>query len=119
MNYQFKSDNMDISESMKELAKEKISKLEHRFKNVDEGSKYARVVMNKAPVEQFAVRIDLDIDGEEFFTDETNYSLETALVLAVEELERKVNKSKYGAAASSDWEERREAKRFNPDDEEN
>ena len=69
--------------------------------------------MNTAPVEQFEVKIELDLDGEHFFTNEINFTLETALVLAVEELDRLIEKSRFG---SKNWEEKRESKRFQPDE---
>jgi ribosomal subunit interface protein len=112
MNYQISSDNMEVTESMKELAREKLSRIEERFDYIPEGSKSARVVMNTAPVEQFEVRVEINLDGNVFFTDETNYSLETALITAVEELDRQIEKSKLG---SEDWEKQREAKRFDPE----
>lgn len=113
MKYQITSDNMQVTDSMRELAIEKLSKIDNRFMDIPEESKSARIVMNTAPVEQFEVRIELDLDGEHFFTDETNFTLETALVLAVEELDRQIEKSKFG---TKDWEDRREAKRFQPEE---
>lgn len=113
MNYQITSDNMQVSESMKELAQEKISKIEPRFEKISDDSKSVRVVMNTAPVEQFQVKTELDIDGTLFFADEINYSLESALIASVEELERQIEKSKFG---TKDWEDQREAKRFQPDE---
>jgi ribosomal subunit interface protein len=113
MNYQITSDNIEISESMRELARIKLSKLENRFKGVPEGSKSTRVVMNKEPVDRFGVKVELDIDGTVFFIDQKSFTVENALIIAVEDLERQIEKSKYG---STDWEEKRESKRFPTDD---
>ena len=86
MNYQITSDNMQVSESMKEMAISKLFKLENRFKDLPEGATSARIVMNLAPVERFAVKIELDLNGKVYFTDETQYTMETALVNAVEDV---------------------------------
>jgi ribosomal subunit interface protein len=115
MNYQITSDNVEISNSMKELALEKLSRVENKLKNVPEGSKSCRVVLNTAPDETFEVKLDVVAEGESFFTSEVGYSLEAALLLAIEELERQIEKSKFGG---SGWEDTRESKRFptdNPD----
>jgi ribosomal subunit interface protein len=112
MNYQITSDNIEVSESMRELAKVKLSKLENRFKDVPEGSKSARIVMNTEPVERFGVKIELNIDGTMFFIDQKGFTLEACLITAVEELERQVEKSKFGTAG---WEDKRESKRFPTD----
>ncbi|EKE00136.1 MAG: hypothetical protein ACD_22C00088G0005 [uncultured bacterium] len=113
MKYQITSDNIQISESMKVLAEEKLAKIDGRFTNIPEESKSVRVVLNTSPNDCFEVKIELTVDGHNFFTDETEHTLETALVNAVEELERQIDKSKYW---EKDWEEQRESKRFPADD---
>ncbi len=113
MNYQITSDNIQISESMKVLAKEKLAKFEGRLADIPEESKSVRVVLNTSPNECFAVKVELTVNGQTFFTDETEHTLETALVNAVLELERQITKSKY---FEKDWEEQRESKRFPVDD---
>ena len=112
MNYQFASDNMQISESMKELAQSKLARLEHRLTNFAEGSLAVRVVMNTAPVEQFSVKVEMDLNGKAFFAEETKPALETALIAAVEEVDRQLEK-----VTSKDWEKYRQAKRFDPAEE--
>lgn len=113
MNYQITSDNIEISNSMKVLATDKLSRLDNKLKDVPEGSKSCRVVLNTAPDNTYEVKIEAIIDGEKFFSEEVGYTLESALILAIEELEKQLEKSKYGGA---DWEERREQKRFPTND---
>lgn len=115
MNYQITSDNIELSESMKTLAQEKLAKLNPRLKNIPEELKSCRVVMNSAPLEQFAVKLELTLKGKMFFTDERNYNLETALILAVEELERQLEKN-WSKEDEKAWEERRESKRVDEED---
>ena len=116
MQYQIQSDNMDLSPSMTDLAKSKMAKLDRHFKNIDPESVHARIVMNTAPQDQFEVKIRLVVKGAEYFTDETNFVLETALVMAVEELDRRLEKDKFVSKTEKEWEEQREAKRVSDED---
>ena len=86
MIYQITSDNIDLSKSMETLAKNKFERIENRTKNLPNDSCFARIVLNSAPDEQFEVRADLDINGKKYFSDETEFSLEAALIAVVEEL---------------------------------
>ena len=94
MQYQLTSDNMQISPSMEVLTKEKFVRLEHRFKNVPEGSKSIRVVINTAPAEMFVVKAEVLANGKKYFSDENDYTLEGALIKTVEELVRMTEKEK-------------------------
>ncbi len=116
MKFQTQSDNMDLSPSMSALAKEKMAKLDKHFRDYDPELIHARIVMNTAPVDKFAVKIRLVVNGEEFFTDETSFSLEHALILAVEELDRQLEKDKSKHHAERKWEDQREAKRLTPEE---
>lgn len=86
MLYQITSDNIDLSPSMEALTKEKFERLENRTGHLPEGSCFARVVLNSVPDDQFEVRVNLDLSGKEYFSDETAFTLENALVVVVEEL---------------------------------
>ena len=86
MQYQITSDNMEITPSMEALAKQKFARIEHRFKDVDDGSKSARIVLNSAPGGMFTVKGLIVVKGKEYFSDETDYNLESALVKTVEEI---------------------------------
>ena len=86
MQYQITSDNIDISSSMEALTKEKFERIESRIKHLPEGSCFARVVLNAVQDNHFEVKVNLDLSGKEYFSDETAFSLENALVVVVEEL---------------------------------
>lgn len=115
MKYQITSDNIEISESMKHLAKEKMAKIEHHVKNAPPEASSCRVVMNTAPDNMFTIKIELDLNGKMFFTDETGPVLETTLISAVEELDRQIEKKLTGKHEKN-WEEKRESKRLQPTD---
>lgn len=86
MIYQITSDNIDLSESMETLTKDKFERVESRVKHFPQDSCFARVVLNSAPEEQFTVKSELELNGKKYFSDETDFSLESALVKTVEEL---------------------------------
>ena len=86
MQYQITSDNIDLSPSMEVLTKDKFERIEVRTSNLPEGSCFARVVLNTVPDEQFEVKVNLILSGKEYFSDQTAYTLENALVVVVEEL---------------------------------
>ena len=109
MDYQITSDNIDLSPSMVELAKSKLSKLENKISDIPQESRTFRVVMNSAPNQNFSVKVELLLNGKKFFTDETSFSLESALILSVEELERMIEKEQNH---SRKWSVKRAGKRF-------
>ena len=115
MQYQITSDNIQMSPSMEVLAKEKVGKLENQLKHLPEDARLIRVVMNKMPDNTFEVKLLITVRGKEYFTDEADYLLETALVKAVDELERMLKKEKVIVSAQ-DWEQAREAKRATEED---
>jgi len=92
MQYQITSDNIELSPSMEDLTKEKFERIENRVKHLPEDSCFARVVLNSVPEEQFEVKVNLDLSGKEYFSDETAYTLENALVEVVEELLQMIEK---------------------------
>jgi ribosome-associated translation inhibitor RaiA len=92
MQYQITSDNIDLSPSMEELTKEKFERIESRIKHLPEGSCFARVVLNTVPDDQFEVKVNLDLSGKEYFSDEISFTLENALVVVVEELLQMIEK---------------------------
>lgn len=109
MRYQVTSDNIELSPSMTELAKAKAAKIEARIKNVPEDLKSIRIVLNKSPLEKFSVKIEATIQGKAYFTDETSYTLENALVEAVEEIDRMLKKDQNN---TSEWKKTRDNKRL-------
>jgi len=106
MQYQITSDNMQVTPSMETLAKQKFARIESRVKEIPEGSKSVRIVMNSAPTDTFQVKIEINLNGKDYFSDETDYSLESALVKTVEELvvmlEKDADYSKKGSDLSAE-----------------
>ncbi len=92
MQYQITSDNIDLSPSMDALTKEKFERIENRIKHLPEGSCFTRIVLNTVPEGQFEVKVNLDLSGKEYFSDETAFTLENALVIVVEELLQMIEK---------------------------
>lgn len=94
MKYQIMSDNMSVSPSMVTLVKTKFNRISKRFSDVDEDAKFARVVLNTAPNGMFEVKANVVIAGKEYFSDETEYNFETAVVNTVEEILQMIEKDK-------------------------
>lgn len=109
MKHQITSDNIDLSQSMVELAQEKLSRLESRVSNVREELKSFRVVMNKAPNDTFEVKIEAVVHGKKYYAEKTSYTLENSLVASIEELDRMLEKEQD---RSDSWNKKREQKRF-------
>ncbi len=114
MIYQISSTNIEISDSMQELAKQKFGKIEHYFDHIPEDLRKVRIVMNKgSAVDTFEVVIDLDLGTQQFYGKAVNYALETAILDAVDDVKEQYLKDK-AKNDSKEWEEAREAKRFDP-----
>jgi ribosome-associated translation inhibitor RaiA len=94
MKYQITSDNIEISKSMQALAKEKFERLENKTRDFPDDSKHARVVLDKAPDGRFTVKAKFKVGGREYFSDETDFSLEGALIKTVEEIFQMMEKEK-------------------------
>ena len=112
MQYQITSDNIQLSPSMEALTKEKFERVENRLKDYDPDSLSARVVLNSVPTEMFQVKALLNVNGKEYFSDETDFSLEGALIKTVEELVQMMEKDKD----IQDRQALREEKRFEETD---
>lgn len=108
MKLQVTSDNIDISASMQELAEKKIEKLHRHWSDLPEESVAIRVVLNKAPEETFSAKVEADINGHVVVAEATHFEFETALVSAIDELERRYAKIKD--KKHEDWEEQRKRK---------
>lgn len=117
MIYQITSDNIELSESMQELAQSKVEKLERFFPNTDEDLVIARIVMNKGAKEDtFKAKLELEVAGKLYFGDEVDYSLESALIRATEEVEKQIEKAR--SEDEKEWEKRREMKAAPPEESE-
>src|SRR3989344_7035141 len=111
MNIQLTSDNIEVTESMKILAEQKIKKLEPRLSDMAEDLQNIRVVLNTGPGDdEFNSKIEFYYNGKELFAKEVNYSIESALISAVEAIERQLNKEK--TKETENWEEKRDTKWF-------
>jgi len=100
---------MDLTESMKALAEEKVSRLERFFAKLPPDEATARIVLNKgAQNETFKVKIDLIAKGKSYFAQEKEFALETAVIRSVEEIERRLEKDRD--ENDRHWEELREMK---------
>lgn len=116
MIYQISSDNIDISPSMHELAKDKFSKIERYFTHVPDDLRKVRIVMNKGQaIDTFEVGIDLDLGSTNYYGKGVDFKLETALIAAVEDVKEQYIRSK-DKKDSKEWTQAREAKRFDPAD---
>lgn len=110
MKYQITSDNIEISESMKVMAQEKFSKIEKRLTEKEKEEGLVRIVLNKSGAEEeFRVKVDLSYSGKQYFASERDFLLESALINAVNEIERQ--RRKDDVSYYEDWNEQREAKR--------
>lgn len=115
MQYQITSDNIEVSDSMQQLAKDKFNKIESRLTEKEKEEAMVRIVMNKSGADdEFRVKIELSYGGKKYFASERDYQLESALIRGVTELERMRRKDDIGF--QSDWEKQRELKRSQPED---
>jgi ribosome-associated translation inhibitor RaiA len=94
MKYQITSDNIDLSKSMQTLTKQKFERIENRAKDFPEDTKHARVVLDKSKDGNFTVKAQIKIGGREYFSDDTSFSLENALINTVEEIFQMMEKDK-------------------------
>lgn len=92
------------------LTKEKLARVESKLSHIEEDLKTIRVVLNKAPNETFEAKIEITISGKKYVADEVDYTLETAIILATEEIERQLEK--FRGIIEKNWEKQRELKRF-------
>lgn len=115
MKYQITSDNMKLTSSMEALTREKFTRLEKRFKDIPEDSKYVRVVLNKSSDEEqrFTVKSIVNIKGKEYYSEESDYNLETAIIKTVEEILRimKKEKGRMISLLERSWDKLRRIKR--------
>lgn len=108
MSFQITSDNIDLSESMKELAGQKLSHIENRLTDIPEDLKFIRVVLNKAPLDKFQSKIEISAGGKKYFAEEIDFTLDTALINAVEEIGKQMDKVR--TAQEKMWQEKRKLK---------
>ena len=109
MQYQITSDNIEISDSMKTLAMEKFEKVESRLTEKEKEEALVRMVLNTSGADdEFRVKVNLSYGGKEYFGTDTDFKLESALIHAIEEVERM--RKKDDISYQEDWNEQREFK---------
>jgi ribosomal subunit interface protein len=113
MKQQVTSDNMEVTPAMISLAKEKLENLENRVKDVPEDLKSVRVVLNTAPDQTFEAKTEVTIAGDVYYANNIDFTLETALINSVADVERQLEKFK--SIIEKRWEEQRETKRSLPE----
>ena len=80
---------------MEALTKEKFAKVDVRLAHVPDDGKLARIVLNTAPENQFTVKATVEVaGGKEYFSGDTSFSLENALINTVDEVLRMIEKDK-------------------------
>ncbi len=80
---------------MHELVKEKLKRMQSRLADVPEDLQNIRVVLNKGSEDaKFLAKIELHLKGKNLFAEEESYSIESALVTAVEKMDRQITKAK-------------------------
>ncbi|OGC56265.1 hypothetical protein A3H26_03670 [candidate division WWE3 bacterium RIFCSPLOWO2_12_FULL_36_10] len=109
MSLQITSDNIEITPSMTELAKKKAARLLAKLKDVPDELKNIRLVLNKAPNDFFDVKAEVLVGGTKFFGESSDFTLETALIVALEDVQRQYIKEK---SKRENWDKQRDLKRF-------
>ena len=118
MPLQVTSDNLDITPSMKALAETKLSRLTQKLNHIPEDALSLRVVLNKGNAEgTFEAKISFRFSGKTIVGEDYEYSLESALIKAVDDALRQYQKEK-SKRDSENWEKRREMKAFHYDGDE-
>ena len=113
MNIQITSDNIQMTGSMKNLVEQKLPKLLKRIKSdTQEDLVDIRVVLNKGDAEgTFEVKIDLSMGTIHVVGKDYEYTLESAVVKAMEDTIRQFEKEKSKKDAA-DWNKRRKLKTY-------
>ncbi len=116
MNIQITSDNIKVSDSMKTLAVEKLEKITNKLTDIPEDLIEIRVVLNKGDAEgTFVSKVELTLAGKTIFGSDSEYTLESSLIKAIEDTLRQYEKEK-DKSDSSAWQARRDQKAFHFDD---
>ena len=109
MSLQITSDNIEITPSMTELAEKKVAKLLSKLKDVPKELQNIRLVLNKAPNDLFDVKAEVLVGGMKYFGESNDFSLETALIIALGDVQRQYIKEK---SKRENWDKQRDLKRF-------
>jgi ribosome-associated translation inhibitor RaiA len=103
---------MELTPSMKVLAEKKLITLLGHIQQRSREEANIRVVMNKAQEpDKLLVKVEAKVEGKAYFGNEADYTLESALIKAIDEVDKQYLKEKE-KAKDRDWEKNREFKRF-------
>lgn len=112
MPLQVTSDNLEVTPSMKVLAKSKISRILSKLEDLPHDLVDTRIVLNKGEAKgTFVAKIQLDIGGKTIVGEDFEYNLESALIKAVDDTLRQLQKER-SKRESEEWKGRREMKTF-------
>ena len=112
MPVQLLSDNMDLTPSMKVLAEQKLAVFLGHIQQRSREEATIRVVMNKSQEpDKLLAKVEAKIEGKTYFGDDADYTLESALIRAVDEVDKQYLKDK-DKTKERDYEKNRELKRL-------
>lgn len=101
---------------MKALAEQKLATLLSHIEQRSRDEANVRVVMDKSSDhDKMLVKVEAVIDGKMYFGDEADFTLESALIRATDEVDKQYLKDKE-KTKERDYEKNRELKRFDGDD---
>jgi len=101
---------------MKALAEQKLTPLLAHVEQRSREEADIRVVMDRSDDhDKLLVKVEATIEGKMYFGDETDFTLESALIGAVDEVDKQYLKDKE-KTKERDWEKNRELKRFDGGD---
>ncbi len=103
---------MELTPSMRALAEQKLAVLLGHIQQRSREEANIRIVMNKAQEpDKLLAKVEAWIDGKNYFGDDSDYTLESALVRAVDEVDKQYLKDK-DKVKERDYEKNRELKRL-------
>ena len=103
---------MELTPSMKALAEQKLAVLTSHIQQKSRREAVIRIVMNKAQEpDKLLAKIEAKIEGKTYFGDEADYTLESALIRAIDEVDKQYLKDK-AKTKERDYGKKRELKRF-------
>lgn len=113
---QILSDNMELTPSMKALAEQKLASLLAHIEQRSRDESSIRVVMNKSDDhDKLLVKVEAKIEGKMYFGDEADFTLESALIKAINEVNKQYLKDKE-KSKEHDYDRNRNLKRFDGGD---
>ena len=112
MPLQVTSDNIEVTPSMKVLAESKVSKLLNKLKDTPDDLVDVRVVLNKGDGEGTSdAKVELSVNGKMIVGVDTDFTLESSLIKAVNDALRQYKKIKL-KRIEEEWEGRRKLKKM-------